>query len=251
MGIHENFFSDPFLFFRLFEAFEKLRNKSKMPSKKWSLEDGYTLHHPDAFPRRPSGSGENGGLKFDVWRTLAEIKESNDANKGFKLVVHLPCEVPNFSKKYYRFPLQKSVTLTISPYLIMTEKLKTHKIAARQCYFEGEKKLNFFKTYTKSNCQIECLAEYTRKKCSCIHFSMPRFKNDQICNSTQSKTCFEDAKKSLVRENMEVSLKTRKGYADRGHIACGCLPPCTSLYYDGEVSYDDIRYFKRTERSNR
>lgn len=236
----------------LFEAFDELKRKSsKIPDTDWSLEHGYRYQKPDIFPRRPSGSGENGGLKFDIWRSLSEIKKSNDFNKGFKLVVHLPCEIPNFSKKYYRLPLQKSVTLTISPYLIITETLNVHEIEKRQCLFDKESKLNLFKNYTISNCQVECLANYTRSNCSCIHYSMPRIGNDIICNSTQSRYCFEDARKSLVKENMAKSLETRNGYSDRGHVACGCLPPCTSLYYDGEVSYDDIRYFTRAEGSNR
>jgi hypothetical protein len=31
----------------------------------------------------------------------------------------------------------------------------------RQCYFNDERQLKFFKVYTQSNCELECLANFT------------------------------------------------------------------------------------------
>lgn len=191
-----------------------------------------------------SGSGENGGLSFDIWRKITEVKFSSSFNKGFKLVVHLPSEVPHFDKQYYRFPLEKSATLVIRPTLIDTEdNLVDHGPETRQCYFEKERKLKYFKRYTRSNCQMECLADFTLRKCKCIVATIPRFKGVKICNSEKSRVCYNDAKKEMMRENMETSLKTSNSYDDRGKLACDCLPACTSLSYEGEISHDDIRYF--------
>lgn len=41
--------------------------------------------------------------------------------------------------------------------------LKFHSIKRRKCYFKGEKVLKFFNTYTKGNCEVECLANFTLK----------------------------------------------------------------------------------------
>lgn len=194
------------------------------------------------YPHRASGSGENGGLQFEMWRQIAEVKSSLSFNKGFKLVVHLPSELPQFDKIYYRFPLEKSATLIIRPSLIVTENLEEYDYKTRQCYFEGERKLQLFKNYTRSNCQLECLAEFTRVQCSCVHFSMPRLKGDTLCDLSKSR-CVEEAKKNMMKKNMEDSLRTSKKYDDRGEIACSCLPACTSLAYEGEISHDDFRYF--------
>lgn len=158
------------------------------------------------------------------------------------MVVHLPCEVPQFDKQYFRFPLEKSATLVIRPSRIATENLKSYDSATRQCYFEGEKKLQLFKKYTRSNCQLECLAEFTRRRCNCIHYSMPRLKGDHVCDSGESLKCYVDAKKALMQQSMEQGLRSSKN-DDRSEMACGCLPSCTSLSYEGEISHDDIRYF--------
>lgn len=221
-----------------------MKNKSKVPPTHWELQEGYKSKKPYVYPYRASGSGENGGLQFEIWRKIAEVKSSASFNKGFKLVVHLPCETPQFDKQYYRFPLEKSATLIIRPSLIITENLENYDHKTRQCYFEGERKLQMFRKYTRSNCQLECLTEFTRRHCNCVHFSMPRLKGDAVCDSTnQSLACVEDAKIKLMQKNMEESLRTSKSYDDRGDMACGCLPACTSLQYEGEISHDDIRHF--------
>lgn len=232
-------------YFRVFEAFENLKDKTKIPNTHWELQEGYASKKPYVYPYRVSGAGENGGLKFEIWRKIAEVKSSYSFNKGFKLVVHLPCEIPQFDKQYYRFPLEKSATLIIRPTVIVTDELKNYDVKTRQCYFEGEKKLRLFKKYTRSNCQLECLAEFTQRQCGCIHFSMPRLQGDKVCDSDASLNCFEEAKKNLMQQNMEESLRTSSSYDDRGSVTCGCLPACTSLQYEGEISHDDIRYFGR------
>lgn len=227
----------------VFEAFDNMKNYSRIPKSDWNLQEAYGTKEPHVYPHRASGSGDNGGIQFEIWRQSEEVKNSGSFNKGFKLVVHLPCEIPQFDKQYYRFPLEKSATMIIRPTMIDTElDLKNYDIHERHCYFENEKKLNFFKNYTRSNCELECLAEFTRRECQCIHFSMPRFRGDKVCDQSQTK-CFEEAKKKLSIMNMENSLRTSKTYSDRGHIACDCLPACTSLQYEGEISHDDIRYF--------
>lgn len=220
-----------------------MKNSSRTPKTNWELQSAYDSKRPDVYPRRASGSGENGGIQFEIWRKIAEVKSSASFNKGFKLVVHLPCEIPQFDKQYYRFPLEKSATLIIRPSLIATEdSLESYDFKTRQCYFEGEKILKLFKKYSRSNCELECLAEFTRRKCQCVHYSMPRLSGDKVCDVSQTK-CYEDAKKDLSIENMKESLRTSETYEDRGHIACDCLPACSSLQYEGEISHDDIRYF--------
>lgn len=142
--------------------------------------------------------------------------------------------------------LKISTKLIKNP-LKITENLEYYSSATRQCYFEGEKELQLFKNYTRSNCLTECLANHTRESCGCIHFSMPRLKNDKMCNLSME-TCFEMAKKNLTLKNMIDSLRSSASYDDLGKVACGCLPPCTSLTYEAEISQDDIRYFKRNDR---
>lgn len=171
------------LSFSVFDAYKNLKDSKRIPKTQWNLQDGYNTKDSAVYPHRAAGSGENGGMKFEIWRKILEVKRSADFNKGFKLVVHLPCEIPQFDKQYFRFPLEKSATLVIRPSLMVTENLQNYGSETRQCYFEEEKPLKFFKKYTRSNCQLECLAEFTRRRCNCIHYSMPRFEGDHVCDS--------------------------------------------------------------------
>lgn len=220
-----------------------------MKNSHWDLENGFFDKEPYVNPFRISSSGENGGLTFEIWRNFSEVKNSSYYNKGFKLVAHLPSEVPQFDKQYYRFPLEKSATLILRPSMLITDGLENYNVKTRQCYFASEKKLRYFKSYSRPNCQMECLTNYTRLLCQCIHFSLPRLEQDSICDDEKSKQCYENAKKEMMKQNMELSLKTSESYDDRGKIACECLPACTSLNYEGEISHDDIRYFGRSRRS--
>jgi len=209
----------------------------------WDLQEGFYSRDPYVYPHRVSGSGENGGLKFEIWRSIAEVRNSSNFNKGFKLVVHAPSDIPQFDKLYYRFPLEKSATLTIRPSMVVTERLERYNILTRNCYYEGEKKLKMFKKYSRPNCHLECLANFTRDACKCVHFSMPRMREDRIC-SLENDTCYKKARRDLMKINMEDSLSTSESYEDPGKGGvCECLPTCTSLQYEGEISHDDIRYF--------
>lgn len=225
-----------------------MKNTTVTPYTEWLLQDGYVNRNPSVYPRRVAGSGEIGGISFDILRELVELKENESFEKGFKIVFHLPNEIPRLTKQYYRFPLEKVATIIIDPSMIVTENLGGYNVGTRRCYFEGEKKLKYFKTYTRSNCQIECTANHTLRKCNCVHHSMPRLSNERTCDESQQQ-CYHDGKRETLIHIMEKSLKTSKGIHDLGKMACGCLPACTSLEYEGVTSIDELRYFGRVKSS--
>ena len=92
-----------------------MKNVTNYPSATWDLQEGYDNTNASAYPFRISGSGENGGLKFHIWRKITEVKATKNIVKGFKLAIHLPCEIPQFYQQYYRFPLEKAATLIVRP----------------------------------------------------------------------------------------------------------------------------------------
>lgn len=158
-------------------------------------------------------------------------------------MLHLPCEIPRFDKQYFRFPLEKSATLIVRPTYIETdETLKNYNVKLRRCYFENERKLKYFKRYTRTNCQIECASNYTLKECKCIHHSMPRMNNEKVCDYEKLE-CYEQARRDIMYDSMKKNLESSSHYDEHGGIGCDCLPSCTSLRYEGEISHDELRYF--------
>jgi amiloride-sensitive sodium channel len=62
----------------------------------------------------------------------------------------------------------------VKPQMITTSKnLDQYHYDRRNCYFGHEKELKYFKFYTQSNCELECLTNFTRQECGCVKFSMP------------------------------------------------------------------------------
>lgn len=95
--------------------------------------------------------------------------------------------------------IQPGVTLDIqvTPEIIKTEgNLKSIEASERECYFEGEKFLKFFKVYSDKNCELECIANFTLERCHCISFDLPRDKSTEVCTSDDVwKSCESDVKK--------------------------------------------------------
>lgn len=106
------------------------------------------------------------------------------------MLLHNPTDFPNVKDQYFRVPLDRDVTVGITPMLMNTsEALRSYSPERRQCFFTTERNLRHFSIYTQANCDFECYTNYTLKKCDCVAYYMPReFKFCAHC-SKQSETC--------------------------------------------------------------
>lgn len=145
----------------------------------WSLENGYDKSipiDPDTYPYRVFGAGTRLGLLT----TLLLHEEHIDylchgPVQGFKVTLHMPDEVPRVSKQYFRVQSLQEVLVAVKPSMITTSiGLRGYDPNRRQCFFESERQLHFFKFYTQHNCELECLANFTENECGCVKFTMPR-----------------------------------------------------------------------------
>jgi acid-sensing ion channel, other len=99
------------------------------------------------------------------------------------------------------------------------DSLRSFSPEKRKCFFEGEKVLRFFKTYSKALCEWECMSNKTLEKCGCAKFSMPRDANTPVCNAS-SLTCVD----SITTDH------------------CDCLSPCVDVKYTYQL---DKTHFNR------
>ncbi|KAF5291551.1 hypothetical protein FQR65_LT01864 [Abscondita terminalis] len=191
--------------------------------KGWSLDEGYPdAFVTDSFPRRTSLSGVSGGFVFDSMYVNSSHLDyvCGDSLQGFKVVLHHPADYPNLDK-YFRVPLDTGVYVGIKPrYTTISEELKHYSPKDRKCYLSNEKPLSYFKTYTQNNCMEECFANYTLKTCGCQSFYMPKLPDSLICGPGKRK-CVDDSRVNYVKDNAN---------------ECDCLPSCTSLEYDVELT---------------
>lgn len=79
---------------------------------------------------------------------------------------------------------------------------------------------------------MECLANYTIQECDCAPFHMPRNKTTQICGFDKM-DCYQKAEESILMTKGNNDIESSK---DSPHGKCNCMPACTAIQYDTEIS---------------
>ncbi|XP_055590900.1 pickpocket protein 28-like [Uranotaenia lowii] len=145
---------------------------------------------------------------------------------GYQVLIHPPDEAPTLEHFHYHLALGSSMTLTVKPQLTETAPaLRSQRLEHRQCFFESERYLRYFKIYNQHNCMQECLVNFTYKLCGCVKFSMPRSADMRECDASEI-DCYSGA---------YMKMFAREVGGNNDH-PCGCLPACTSLSYEVEIS---------------
>lgn len=142
----------------------------------WSLEDGFEKGaNDDCYPMRIFNSRPNGALKLFLQVINDDMPFKCPVfNSGFQVFLTLPYEIPGMPSLAFNVPTNELVEISIRAKLITTsDGLRIYRPNQRKCFFESERKLMFFKTYTQANCEVECLANFTKRDCGCVRFFMP------------------------------------------------------------------------------
>lgn len=141
-----------------------------------SREDDYDENDrdPEAYPYRVLRKGNNNGLSLSIYFDKDQLDIfSRRWVQEPKFILHAPDEMPRTSN-FFRIPMGKDVKVLVKPQMITTsEKLRNFNPKRRQCVYENERKLRYFKTYTQNHCDMECTANFTYWRCGCVKFSLP------------------------------------------------------------------------------
>ncbi|XP_031632077.1 pickpocket protein 28-like [Contarinia nasturtii] len=181
----------------------------------WSLENGYEEGKiQNEYPRRTSNTGLGTGLYVFSNIHVDHLEYiCRDTGLGVKV--------------FLTMPYLNDFQVTIKPKLTTTSNaLRKYKPSQRQCFFSSERRLRFFKLYTGGNCEVECLANFTRIMCNCVRFSMPRDNATNICGPASIKCYVSAADKLYQNDNHAKSFREH----------CNCMPACTSIEYNTDVS---------------
>lgn len=147
----------------------------------WSLENGYNnsinnkRYPKQDYPIRVFNVKESSTFIVSIRMHEKDFEYScRSMIPGVKIFLHTPGDTLPSGRHSFRIPLSEEVQISIQAKLTTTsEKLRTYTPDQRQCFFNSERKLSFFKTYTQRNCELECLSNYTELSCGCVRFSMP------------------------------------------------------------------------------
>jgi amiloride-sensitive sodium channel len=205
----------------------------------------------------PLTVSKNDLMIFELKIQKPEIPDKNSIKcKSHSILVGPSDELQTFKSDYMSKELKYGmlVNVEVIPEIIQTDKeLKKLKPHQRECYFDGEKKLKFFKIYSEKNCQIECSTNKTLLECGCVENMDPydSRKGTKIC----AHNILEDPCNFWMTPN----------YFEE---ECHCWPPCHSVSYHlkystetlsdndnmsiirVQMNFDDMILFRRYQQFN-
>ncbi|KAL7019577.1 hypothetical protein ACKWTF_011168 [Chironomus riparius] len=187
---------------------------------------------PPILPRKIASSFPGLRLKFDVLAMfLKEIYEKNP--HGLLCFIHDPYELPSMNSKILNADFRQRTHITINAEMNSIEDSveKDYGPAERKCYLDNEKRLKFFKKYTKANCIQECLTDFIVNSCGCAEFYMIRNSTTRICSASEEK-CYLSARDAFL--NFQSN--------------CDCLRPCNFVKYHLEIIHKDLQKYKYYSR---
>lgn len=180
----------------------------------WTVERGY-FHKKANYPQRLKAEfGRN--FEFNL---SAETTFNTCDYPTMQVFLHLPSELPTRYSKNVPVSFGSNIAIRVAVKSQRTDdSLRSYTPDVRKCFFEGEKRLRFFKSYTKALCDLECVTNATLLACDCVNFWMPRNEATQICMYTQL-SCAYDIFPSMT---------------DDDRAKCDCYPPCNDIKYEIE-----------------
>ena len=107
-------------------------------------------------------------IYYDPWNFYQPLQ-------GWRMIVHKTDELPSSSDFHFFIIYNAYQDLIIKTELLLIDDvLKGWSPKRRGCFLPGEKKLIFFKKFTKKNCEHECLSFRILKVCKCVPFYVIR-----------------------------------------------------------------------------
>jgi amiloride-sensitive sodium channel len=211
-----------------FDIFKKTNHIGAHLGTHWSLFRSYEIEKNQTlfFPVR--------ALKGNIITLYAYLNETDSANvcqgtgKVFPIILHMPNETPTpfHEEIYLKYHRRKTITVVVKTYK-STEDLRKFSPEKRACYFENERQLKFYKSYTKSHCDFECMTNYTLKECGCVKFSMPRSEETPVCDIDRG-DCYYNAMLQWPKDE------------ENSHRPCNCLDTCSILKYSVLYEKDSV-----------
>lgn len=147
-------------------------------AKHWNIQTGYDslnkTNLTNVFPYRAFSTG-----KLSSFKVILKVINRNidylctGPTQGFKIGIHSSYEVPQIWKRHFHVAPKQAANILISPTVIVaSEGLRSYSPDVRQCFFDSERILKYYRIYTQQNCELECLSNFTLSKCGCVEFAM-------------------------------------------------------------------------------
>ncbi|XP_044759468.1 pickpocket protein 28-like isoform X2 [Coccinella septempunctata] len=205
----------------------------------WDPDWGYpNFVSDDDYPRRTFLNGAKNAFVavFLTRKDQIDYACRDFSLQGMRVSFNIPTRIPRPSQVFFSVGLNSLTTAAVNPFLTsVRETIKNYEAHERNCFFSNERKLKYFKIYSQGNCNLECLTNYTIHYCGCVHYYMPRDNQTRIC-SLQERQCLVEARVTYPQAVLSERLWARSEKEPRFRMNCDCLPVCTDLVYEAEIT---------------
>ncbi|CAB3251666.1 unnamed protein product [Arctia plantaginis] len=198
-------------------------DNAKPAALEWDLDTGYPKVFPPDLTMKPfrvMASGESNGLSVELFLNDSEHQLDCEGNSlGFTVLISSPTDHV-YTSTVLRLPMDRMTTIEVTPLTYKTDySLRSVSAYKRQCFFQNEKKLQYYMFYTDSNCKHDMLVREARKMCNCVLFNWPTKVEEQLIYAYYAES--------------EDERGTR-------HESRSCHPSCNDIIYASQVFYSDL-----------
>ena len=123
-----------------------------------------------------SHHGRKNGLQLilDLHSNTVSFGTLDQQNNAFSLFIGEPAQFPMMQDKSVRLQPGREHYVDLSATVVSTRGIKDVAPQARGCFFTDEGSLEFYKSYTFSNCRLECMIKKAEEKFNCIPWHLPK-----------------------------------------------------------------------------
>ena len=123
-----------------------------------------------------SQEGKRNGLKLmiDLHSNTVSLGTLDQQHNTFKMFNGEPDQFPMMQDKSINLQPGREHFVDLSAKVVTTNDIKHISPEARGCLFTDEGDLEFYKSYTFSNCRLECRIKEAEKKLNCVPWHLPK-----------------------------------------------------------------------------
>ena len=129
-----------------------------------------------ASKRINSPEGRRNGLKLtlDLHSNTVSLGTLDQQHNTFSLFIGQPAQFPMMRDKSIQLQPGREHYVDLSASVVSTNNIRHILPEARGCLFNDESNLEFYKSYTYSNCRLECRIKAAEEKYKCIPWHLPK-----------------------------------------------------------------------------
>ena len=129
-----------------------------------------------------SQEGRRNGLKLtlDLHSNTVSLGTLDQQQNTLKMFIGEPAQFPMMRDKSVNLEPGREHFVDLSATVVTTKEIRKISPEARGCFFTDEGDLEFYSSYTFSNCRLECQIKQAEKIYKCVPWYLPRVSIEAI-----------------------------------------------------------------------